>query len=89
MGTVAERWTLQDGTACPLEWYRTPTQRGVMSQISYLRRILLPGFVFQSVVLAGGYGTLTWAFLAVYVVPVLTLGLWRISRPVEGSREIA
>ena len=28
-----------------------------MSQPGFLRRILLPGFVFQSVVIAGGYGT--------------------------------
>lgn len=30
--------------------------------------------------IARGYGTLTWVFLFVYVVPVLTLGLWKISR---------
>ncbi len=28
--------------------------------------------------IARGYGTLTWVFLVVYVVPVLTLGVWRI-----------
>jgi uncharacterized membrane protein YkvI len=28
-----------------------------------------------------GYGTLTWVFLLVYVVPVLSLGMWRIIRP--------
>jgi uncharacterized membrane protein YkvI len=33
--------------------------------------------------IARGYGTLTWGFLAVYVVPVLTVGVWRLrSRPV-------
>jgi uncharacterized membrane protein YkvI len=30
--------------------------------------------------IARGYGTLTWAFLAVYVVPVLTWGVWKLSR---------
>ena len=30
--------------------------------------------------IARGYGTLTWVFLFVYVVPVLTLGLWKIRR---------
>lgn len=30
--------------------------------------------------IARGYGTLTWAFLAVYVIPVLTWGLWLARR---------
>lgn len=28
--------------------------------------------------IASGYGTITWFFLAVYVVPVLTFGVWKI-----------
>jgi len=28
--------------------------------------------------IARGYGTLTWVFLCVYVVPVLTVGVWKI-----------
>lgn len=28
--------------------------------------------------IARGYGTLTWIFLVVYVLPVLTLGVWRV-----------
>ena len=30
--------------------------------------------------IARGYGTLTWAFLVVYVVPVLTWGVWLAGR---------
>jgi len=30
--------------------------------------------------IARGYGTITWAFIALYVVPVLTIGIWRIHR---------
>ncbi len=30
--------------------------------------------------IARGYGTLTWAFIAIYVVPVLTIGVWKIAR---------
>ncbi len=30
--------------------------------------------------IAKGYGTLTWFFLVVYVIPVLTLGVWRLKR---------
>jgi len=32
------------------------------------------------VLIARGYGTLTWAFLVVYVVPVLTVGIWKLRR---------
>ncbi len=35
--------------------------------------------------IARGYGTMTWVFLAVYVVPVLTVGVWRLAR--GGPRE--
>ena len=41
------------------------------SQSSWFQRYLLPGFVFQSVIIAGGYGTgreLVEFFRAVYVV---------------------
>jgi len=30
--------------------------------------------------IASGYGTLTWIFLVIFVVPVLTWGVWKISR---------
>lgn len=30
--------------------------------------------------IARGYGTLTWGFLAVYVIPVLTLGVWKLRK---------
>ena len=30
--------------------------------------------------IAKGYGTMTWVFMAVYVVPVLTLGVWTLVR---------
>jgi uncharacterized membrane protein YkvI len=30
--------------------------------------------------IARGYGTLTIGFIVVYVIPVLTIGVWRISR---------
>jgi uncharacterized membrane protein YkvI len=31
--------------------------------------------------IAKGYGWLTYAFIALLIVPVLTIGVWRISRP--------
>jgi len=49
--------------------------------------LLLSGTLLAGVglvdLIARGYGTLTWVFLVVYVVPVLTLGLWRITRMEE------
>lgn len=30
--------------------------------------------------IARGYGTIAWGFLAVYVLPVLTLGIWKLTR---------
>jgi uncharacterized membrane protein YkvI len=31
--------------------------------------------------IAKGYGTITWGFWLVYVIPTLTLGIWKITRP--------
>jgi uncharacterized membrane protein YkvI len=51
--------------------------------------LLLVGALLSGVglvdLIARGYGTLTWVFLVVYVVPVLTLGVWRITRPFPGG----
>jgi uncharacterized membrane protein YkvI len=53
--------------------------------------LLLAGTLLAGVglvdLIARGYGTLTWVFLLVYVVPVLTLGLWRITRFEEVSSQ--
>ena len=56
----------------------------------YMRPVLATGALVVAVVagnllglvslIARGYGLLTWAFVAVFVVPVLTLGLLRILR---------
>jgi len=52
-----------------------------------LRPALALGLLLSGTLLAGvglvdliarGYGTLTWVFLLVFVLPVLTLGVWRI-----------
>ncbi|MFC1661740.1 hypothetical protein ACFL3S_09865 [Gemmatimonadota bacterium] len=51
--------------------------------------LLLSGTLLASVglvdLIARGYGTLTYVFLAVYVVPILTLGVFRLFRPPPGS----
>lgn len=33
--------------------------------------------------IARGYGTLTWVFIVVYVVPVMTIGLWKVLKAPE------
>jgi uncharacterized membrane protein YkvI len=33
---------------------------------------------------AKGYGTVTWGFWLVFVIPVLTLGVWRVLRGRRG-----
>ena len=30
--------------------------------------------------IARGYGTLTWVFIGIYVVPIMTIGVWRIAK---------
>ena len=38
--------------------------------------------------IARGYGTLTWLFLAVFVVPVLTRGVWKVVRSTAESAAV-
>jgi len=43
--------------------------------------VLLAGFLSQAgivALIAQGYGTLAWGFMVVYIVPLLTVGVWRI-----------
>ena len=54
--------------------------------------LLLAGTALAGVglvdLIARGYGTLTWVFLLVFVLPVLTLGVWKIrTGPSEGRIE--
>ena len=47
---------------------------------------LISGVGLTSLI-AKGYGTVTWGFLAIYVIPVLTFGVWKIKarQRVSGS----
>lgn len=38
--------------------------------------------------IARGYGTLTWVFLVVFVIPVLTLGVWKIRKAGAGAERM-
>ena len=48
----------------------------------------LSGFGLTALI-ASGYGTLTLGFIAVYVVPVLTVGIWRLTAGVRPDRPSA
>ena len=32
-------------------------------------------------IIAVGYGAMTWVFIIIIVVPILTIGVWKITRP--------
>lgn len=54
---------------------------------SILVAALLSAFGITALI-AAGYGTMAWGFCAVYLVPLLTIGLWRIARG-DSSRPAA
>jgi hypothetical protein len=54
---------------------------------SFIQRLLLPGFAFKAIVSGGGYATGRKLaqrahdrvlFLIVFVLPLLTLGMWQL-----------
>jgi uncharacterized membrane protein YkvI len=69
-------------------------QEAGRSMPSILRPTLAVGLLLAGTLLAGvglidliarGYGTLTWVFFVVYVVPVLTLGALRVFRAPDAA----
>ena len=56
--------------------------RGHHAAIAALALILASGFSTIGIVnlIATGYGTLAWGFLVVYLMPLVTVGVWRLSR---------
>ena len=63
-------------------WIRPVIAVAFLSGAALLARVGLVALI------ARGYGTLTWAFLLIYVIPVLTWGVWlvwkgsgRVGRP--------
>jgi uncharacterized membrane protein YkvI len=66
-------WFLERGEALP------PFARPVIAVCLLVVGALIASFGLINLI-AKGYGTLTWLFLAVFVAPVLTLGVWKIRR---------
>ncbi|MDZ7670403.1 MAG: hypothetical protein U5Q16_13665 [Gammaproteobacteria bacterium] len=43
-----------------------------------LRIYVLPGAILQSVNIAGGYGRIAWGYLVVFLIPLFTVGMYRL-----------
>ena len=72
---------LQDRERRMPEWVRPTVAVGFLLLGTAVSRFGLVGLI------ASGYGSLTLAFIAVYVVPVLTLGVWKIWRHASNGPE--
>lgn len=53
-------------------WVRPLTAIAFLSLAALLSRFGIIDLI------ANGYGTITWVFIAVYVIPILTLGVWKV-----------
>lgn len=70
---ISQAWS-ERGRALP-RWLRP-----VVAAIALFIAIVLASRFGLIDLIARGYGTLTWYFIAIFVVPTLTLGVWRIFR---------
>jgi uncharacterized membrane protein YkvI len=62
-------------------WLRAAVAFGAL-----LIAVILAGRIGLIDLIAKGYGTLTWAFIAVFVVPLCTIGVWKIWHAPPSSR---
>ncbi|MEM6703077.1 MAG: hypothetical protein AAF690_10245 [Acidobacteriota bacterium] len=69
-----------DGRSLP-KWARPTVAVVLLAGAAALSRIGIIALIGR------GYGTITWAFVLLLIVPLLTVGLWRIRRPEEALRE--
>lgn len=53
-------------------------QRLTVAFVALLIAVVLAGKIGLIDLIAKGYGTLTWAFIAVFIVPLCTIGVWKI-----------
>jgi len=89
-GTLIETGTgmihaVNERIASVFEEHGRPMPRGIRPAVAATVLLAALGLTSFGLValIARGYGTLTWGFLAVFVLPVLTWGVWRISQRVE------
>jgi uncharacterized membrane protein YkvI len=57
----------------------TPAARGAVASVSVIASLLLANFGIITLV-AKGYGSVAWVSLGIYVVPLITVGLWMVCR---------
>ena len=65
------------------------TQRGVGALLLLAVCMLIAERVGLVSLIAGGYRLLAWVILAVYVLPLATVGVWRLSRRSAPVLEVA
>ncbi len=53
--------------------------------VALLIAVVLAGKIGLIDLIAKGYGTLTWVFIAVFIVPLCTVGVWKIRRGKEST----
>lgn len=54
--------------------------RGIVAAVLLLSGVAVAQFGLTALI-ARGYGTITWGFLWLFVIPVLTIGVWKATRP--------
>jgi uncharacterized membrane protein YkvI len=59
--------------------------RPVVAAVILITAVTLADVVGLTTLVAEGYGTITWGFLLVMVLPLLTYGVWQIVRSGEES----
>ncbi len=75
---------MRDRGATLPQWARPAVAIGFLVVSAVLARVGLVGLI------ARGYGTLTWAFVILFVIPILTIGVWKIrSMDVPGAASIS
>lgn len=62
-----------------------PWMRLAVAVTAMVFAVLLAGKIGLIDLIAKGYGTLTWVFILIFVIPVCTLGAWRIFRAPAGN----
>ena len=69
-----DRWAME-------KWGRTLPRSGHV--VAAIVGVTMSAFIAQlgiQTLISTGYGTMSWGFLVVYVVPLLTIGVWRMAR---------
>ena len=64
---------------------RAPWFRAAIAVASLLSAIVIADIVGLTELVARGYGVITYGFLLVFVLPVMTIGIWRLWKLESGN----